>query len=393
MSRENRRATDAAKRTPSHSGRATVAPETPAPIPHDYGVPPGDLIRDELAAMGLSQVDLATRTGLSTKHVNQVIKAVVPLSIDTALKIERALGLSAQILMAMEVSYQSSRGRLEARLRLGEFKAWFARFTKSDLVSRSVIDADASPDAQIEQLLSFFRVADAEAYERVYSEAALSFLRAQHLNVNRDATALWLRLGERQAEGLAVKDFDKDAFTRLVFQLPDLTTLPIGQAFPQLARKCAEVGVAVVYEPDVTGARAYAATRWVGADRPVVILSGRGGFEDGLWFHFFHECAHVIFHPKRRSFVHLDEAGDDNDGAESDANRFAREVLLRSKRTEVLGMVSTPQDAEAVARQLNVDPGIVAGQVAFAMGGAGFQKFRRLRRKIDNQLSGTPADD
>lgn len=115
---------------------------------------------------------------------------------------------------------------------------------------------------------------------------------------------------------MATVAFDREAFVRLVFQLPSLTKLPIGTAFAELARKCAEVGVAVVYEPDVTGARAYAATRWVGTGRPVVILSGRGKYEDGLWFHFFHECGHVLLHPKRRSFVHLDEGGDDGDGAD-----------------------------------------------------------------------------
>ncbi|NIK54627.1 helix-turn-helix domain-containing protein [Kribbella shirazensis] len=363
--------------------RAAVLPEVPAAIPHDYAVPPGELIRDELAVRGLSQTELAARTGLSTKHVNQVVKAVVPLSIDTALKIERAIGLPAQLLMTMEAQYQSNHGREVARQHLGAFQAWLRRFSRSDLVDRGVVDAHASVDRQIEQLLSFFGVASPDAYDHVYSEAALSFRRAQHLSVNRDATALWLRLGERQAEALDLSVFDTEAFVRLVFQLPDLTRLPIGEAFPLLSSRCAAVGVAVVYEPDVTGTRAYAATRWIGTGRPVVILSGRGRYEDGLWFHFFHECAHILLHPKRRSFVHLTEDGDDGDGAESEANDYARQVLLRSRQDEVLWQVRTKSQAVAVADQLGIDPGIVAGQVAYALGPTGFKAFAGLRRKIE----------
>ena len=362
--------------------RAAVLPEAPSAIPHDYAVPAGELIRDELEARGLSQTELAARTGLSTKHVNQVVKAVAPLSIDTALKIERAIGLPAQLLMTLEARYQSNHGREAARQRLGAFQAWFRRFSRTDLVNRGVIDTRASLDLQIEQLLSFFGVADPDAYDHVYSEAALSFRRAQHLTVDRDATALWLRLGERQAETLETSTFDREAFVRLVFQLPSLTRLPIGEAFPQLTARCAAVGVAAVYEPDVTGTRAYAATRWVGTGRPVVILSGRGQYEDGLWFHFFHECAHIILHPKRRSFVHLTEDGDDGDGAESEANGFARQVLLRSRHEEVLEKVRTKPQAIAVADHLEIDPGIVAGQVAYALGAAGFKRFAGLRRKI-----------
>ncbi|GAB2682238.1 helix-turn-helix transcriptional regulator [Kribbella swartbergensis] len=254
--------------------RAAVLPEMPSAIPHDYAVPPGELIRDELAARGLNQAELAARTGLSTKHVNQVVKAVVPLSIDTALKIERAIGLSAHLLMTMEAHYQSNHGREVARQHLAAFQAWFRRFSRSDLVARGVVDAHADIDLQIEQLLFFFGVASPDAYDHVYSEAALSFRRAQHLTVDRDATALWLRLGERQAEALDPSPFDREAFVRLVFQLPDLTRLPIGE----------------------------------------------------------------------------------------EANDYARQVLLRSRQDEVLRQVRTKSQAVAVADQLGIDPGIVAGQ-------------------------------
>lgn len=37
---------------------------------------PGELLAVTLAAAGMTQADLARRTGLSTKHVNQVVQGV-----------------------------------------------------------------------------------------------------------------------------------------------------------------------------------------------------------------------------------------------------------------------------------------------------------------------------
>ncbi len=190
----------------------------------------------------------------------------------------------------------------------------------------------------------------------------------EHLSVNVLATAVWLRLAEREASRLSCDQYDKKGFAELLPDLRDLTKAHLSKAFPELQRQCAQMGVAVVHAPDITGARVYAATRWLSASRPMIALSGRGQYEDGVWFSFFHEAGHVILHPTRRSLVHLEaEGGDDGDGAESDANRFARGMLLGNEVDEErLRMVKSVADARSLATDLGVHAGIVAGQAAYA---------------------------
>ena len=58
----------------------------------DYDVAPGETLRDTLTALEMTQVELATRTGLSLKHVNQIIQGVAPVTPDTALLLEKTTG-------------------------------------------------------------------------------------------------------------------------------------------------------------------------------------------------------------------------------------------------------------------------------------------------------------
>ena len=50
----------------------------------DYAVPPGRTLKETLEALGMDQRDLATRTGLSPKHVNQMIQGMAPITQETA---------------------------------------------------------------------------------------------------------------------------------------------------------------------------------------------------------------------------------------------------------------------------------------------------------------------
>src|SRR5664280_1992613 len=42
--------------------------------PPDYAVPPGETLRDRLDELEMSQVELARRAGLTTKHINRVVQ-------------------------------------------------------------------------------------------------------------------------------------------------------------------------------------------------------------------------------------------------------------------------------------------------------------------------------
>ena len=60
-------------------------------------------LRTALRLEGISQTTLAARTGLSTKHVSQVMTGHAPLSVDVAVRIQRAIStITAEDLMVAQ---------------------------------------------------------------------------------------------------------------------------------------------------------------------------------------------------------------------------------------------------------------------------------------------------
>jgi HTH-type transcriptional regulator / antitoxin HigA len=81
----------------------------------DYAVAPGETLRELLEEQGLSQRDLARRTGLSPKHVNRLLQGLVPLSADAAVRLERVTGTPARFWHRLEANYRSDLERIRAR--------------------------------------------------------------------------------------------------------------------------------------------------------------------------------------------------------------------------------------------------------------------------------------
>ncbi len=61
----------------------------------DYAVSPGETLRELLDDKRMSHADLALRTGLAKKTISQIMTGDGPITLDTADKLELALGVPA----------------------------------------------------------------------------------------------------------------------------------------------------------------------------------------------------------------------------------------------------------------------------------------------------------
>jgi HTH-type transcriptional regulator/antitoxin HigA len=59
------------------------------------------------------QRQLADRTGITQKHLSQIVKGTVGLTAPIAVKIEAATGMSAELLMCLQARYDVVRARAE----------------------------------------------------------------------------------------------------------------------------------------------------------------------------------------------------------------------------------------------------------------------------------------
>ena len=70
--------------------------------------PPGDTILDILEEKNWTQSEFADCAGYTTKHVSQLVRGKAAITEDTALRLERVLGSSAEFWLSREAKYREA---------------------------------------------------------------------------------------------------------------------------------------------------------------------------------------------------------------------------------------------------------------------------------------------
>ncbi|MBP3211510.1 MAG: HigA family addiction module antidote protein [Prevotella sp.] len=72
---------------------------------------PGEMIKDEIMARGLTQKELAHQMGVSYTVFNEILNGKRPVTTECALLLEAALGTDANIWMSLQTDYNLQKAR------------------------------------------------------------------------------------------------------------------------------------------------------------------------------------------------------------------------------------------------------------------------------------------
>jgi addiction module HigA family antidote len=326
--------------------------------------PPGGTLQDILDERGMAQNELAERTGLTPKAINEIIKGKMAITPDTALKLERALGMAAEFWLAREQHYQEWVARQRAHEEQADAVTWLKTVPLRELVTCGLVREYKSKVEQVGEMFRFFGVASRDAWQEVYATPQAAFRRSRAFECDVGATAAWLRVGELQAQAIKTEAYRAERFRHILKDAVRLTRKPFSEVADLLKESCASAGVAVVYVPEIKGCRASGVTRWLSSTKALIQLSDRYKTEDHFWFTFFHETGHILLHRKKDVFL---EGGGSETEQEREADRFAQDMLIPSSEyAKLRGRAAAGLTAAAVrafADEVGVSPGIVVGRL------------------------------
>lgn len=331
-----------------------------------WAVQPGEILLEVLEAHEMTQSELARRLDRPIKTVNEIINGKAAITSDTAIQLERVLGVSARFWTGLESLYRDSQARLQADAELSEKTNWLQGFPISDLVKHELIERGSSDAGTLESLLGFLGVSSPGGFERLSSAA--SYRKSPSFDSSPKAVGAWLRWGELIAADLETNRFDEQRFLDALELARPLTRQePLDQAVKKVRSLSADAGVCVLVVPELYGARVSGAARWI-AGRPVIQLSVRYKSNDHFWFTFYHESGHLMSRSRKRDFVdefNLLENTESSDQEEEFANTFARDLLLQPAAYQEF--VNTGDFSRAAVREFArsqlVAPGIVVGRL------------------------------
>lgn len=274
----------------------------------DWVSPPGETILDLIEEKNWNQKELAQRIGYTEKHLSNLVQGKVALTEDTALRLERVLGSTANFWLNREAKYQEHLARIESQKLYQNPKSleWLDSFPIQELQKINAIPKDRvipkNKPKLVEGLLRFFGVASPEQWSQHYgTDMQLAFRRSRESTSDIGAISSWLRLGEIEAEKLDAPKYDCGKFKKALKQIRELTIQTPDIFHPEMHRLCYESGVMLVFVPAIPKAHVSGVARWLN-NKPLIQLSLYGKTNDKFWFTFFHEAAHILLHanPKEK---------------------------------------------------------------------------------------------
>ncbi|GBF34451.1 HigA protein [Desulfocucumis palustris] len=331
----------------------------------DYAVPPGETLLETIEKMGMTQSELAERTGRPKKTINEIIKGKAAITSETARQLERVLGIPANFWNNLEQNYREKLAEIEERKRLQLQVEWLNEIPLKAMIKHGWVKSCSDIIEQLQEVLNYFGVATVEAWKevwkKVFDNRQLAFRKSNVFESESGAIAAWIRKGQIDSQNIKCNSFNSTAFKRSLQEIRSITNEPPEIFINQMRKICAEAGVAVVFVPELPKSRVCGAAYWVNPDKAVIQLSLRYKTNDHLWFTFFHEAGHVLQNQKREVFLEFTGKL----AEEEKANRFASEALIPS--SEYKDFVNKGSfsaiSVERFAKHLGIAPGIIVGRL------------------------------
>ena len=291
----------------------------------DLPIPPGDVLSEELESLGMTQKELATVLGRPAQVVNEIIRGKKAITEETALELERVLGIGAHVWVGLESTYRLTLARNRERQRIQGEVQWLTEFPVNEMEKRSWIPKPRDKEGKVGALLNFFGVASVQAYRQSVSSGQFRF--SEKAKASPGALAAWLRKGEIKARQMETSAFDIEALMDAATTARLLTSASPDEFEPKLKHAFSEAGVAfiVIRELPRTGANGVA--RWLNPQKALIQLNLRYKWADIFWFTLFHEVAHLLLHKGQNIIVDGDGIAGDP-AIEQEANQWARDFLI-----------------------------------------------------------------
>ncbi|MFZ2447499.1 MAG: helix-turn-helix domain-containing protein [Syntrophobacteraceae bacterium] len=331
----------------------------------DYVSPPGETLSEILEDRGMSQADLADRTGRAKKTINEIIKGKAPITPKIALELENVLGVPAGFWNSRESQYREYLARKDEQERLEKHLKWLDLIPVRAMVKLGWIKEFKDKIQQLREVLKFFQISSPDQWDR-YVKAytgQVVFRKSKAYESDLPAVIAWLRRGEINARELHCTAYDQAKFKKALSTIRGLTAESPDVFHPKMVELAAAAGVAVVLVPELPKIRISAATRWLSPQKAMIQLSLLYKRNDQFWFSFFHEAAHILLHGKRDIFINNQE--DSQDVKENEANSFAANFLIPALSYRALIKDGAPsrETVSRFASELGIAPGIVVGRL------------------------------
>ncbi|EFK07032.1 addiction module antidote protein, HigA family [delta proteobacterium NaphS2] len=334
----------------------------------DLAIPPGEYLEEVLEELGITKDELARRMGRPAPKLSPIFKGRKAITPDTALQLEKVVGVPAHVWTGLEAEYRlllARQQQIKERDQLKEETALIKPFCYAVLANMGAVPKLTKGPDKVLALQKFFGVTSLKTVITLRRYKAAFRCGAGKKERSPEAVSAWLRLGELKARKIDCAPFDQHRLKAAIPEIRALTLQPPDTFLPRLNDLLSAAGIALVILPHFPKTYAHGATFPAGREKTVLMLSIRGKWADIFWFSLFHELGHILLHDRNKIIVEYDNGNPELEKLEREADEFASGILIpKDKWSKFIARESFhTKDIPMFSRDVGVDAGIVVGRL------------------------------
>ncbi|HOY63956.1 MAG: helix-turn-helix protein [bacterium ADurb.Bin236] len=335
----------------------------------DLPIPPGEFLEEVIGDLGMTKHELAKRMGRPASKLNEIFKGRKAITADTALQLEKVLGVPANIWTGLEGEYRlilaTQEAERERRESLKEETKYIKLFCYAELAKLGIVPAVTGAMDKVLALQKFFGVTSLGSVLTLRRYSAAHRCGLAEKKRSPEAVAAWLRIGELAAARIECKPFNSGRLESMLPAIRRMTTEAPDAFVPRLTAMLASAGVALVICPHLPKTYAHGAVFPLGAEKVALMLTIRGKYADVFWFTLFHELGHILRHKRQEAIVEYAKGGSETDQLEREADEFASDALIPPEQWKrfIRRDPFYKNKIQTFATGCGIDAGIVVGRL------------------------------
>lgn len=240
---------------------------------------PGQVIGELLQKNHMTQLELSQRTGISVKHLNELIHQKKSLTASTAGKIANVFDVSQSFLLQLQCLFDLEKDELKTIVRMTEEEKDLAQTLPYDALHHWGY-APKSHLTREERVLYFRKFIGVSDLSRV--PVFLHDILAERQDVPVYELAIWLKMGQWEANRIETGWMNVTGLKKHLATLNQLMKMSLDEAIIPLSSFLAQYGIALCFIPPLEGLEAEGFVQYR-EDDVILAITEHFHYEDEFW--------------------------------------------------------------------------------------------------------------
>lgn len=329
----------------------------------EFIIHPGETLKEILEERNISQNILAILTGVSPKHVSNILSSKADISVSYAKKLEYVLGIEAQFWINLQSNYDREVFEYEEANSIKKEELVLIKHFKEaikDYISYGLINENDPEYIIVLKLRSILGVSNLCNISKISLAAAY---RIDSKSINKFVLLSWQKMCEIKNKDIEIKnELNIELLKNSIDDIKETMFLEPNEMKKKLKKIFSKCGIIFDIVKNYTGAPVQGYIKELYGNKLLLCMTLRMKYIDVFWFTLMHEIAHILNGDTKNTFIDFDDRNNEN---EKKADSFAKEALIDPKLYDEFLYENnySIQSINVFSNRCKIDSSIVVGRL------------------------------